>query len=156
MSKIYAYDDFSTGNWSIDIQDLDPYYADLFIGFTDQGPVVEFKNLKFGFELQQGENIKRYGVYPPPNVRYVRSDQQYITVDRLTLRPDQTYNLYLWCENDGTRFERSFEIVTTRPAQPFESWTWNGDFWMPPIEHPTDGKIYDWDESTLSWVEITE
>lgn len=26
--------------------------------------------------------------------------------------------------------------------------------WEPPVPYPTDGKIYDWDEETLSWIEI--
>jgi hypothetical protein len=24
--------------------------------------------------------------------------------------------------------------------------------WSPPIAHPTDGQLYNWDESTVSWV----
>jgi hypothetical protein len=37
--------------------------------------------------------------------------------------------------------------------QPYPSWTRNGSFWQAPTEHPTDGKIYNWSEETLSWVE---
>lgn len=41
--------------------------------------------------------------------------------------------------------------------QPFASWVldqfdWT---WKPPVEMPTDGKQYKWNESTTSWVEIT-
>ena len=40
--------------------------------------------------------------------------------------------------------------------QPFASWTldqtdWT---WKAPIEMPTDGKQYKWDEPTTSWVEV--
>lgn len=40
--------------------------------------------------------------------------------------------------------------------QPFPSWkisapTWQ---WQPPIDPPLDGKIYQWDESNLSWKPI--
>jgi hypothetical protein len=40
--------------------------------------------------------------------------------------------------------------------QPFESWTLNEDsyIWEAPTPMPTDGKIYQWDEPTLSWKEI--
>jgi hypothetical protein len=40
--------------------------------------------------------------------------------------------------------------------QPFPSWTLNADsyLWEAPTPMPTDGKIYEWDESTLSWKEI--
>jgi hypothetical protein len=39
--------------------------------------------------------------------------------------------------------------------QPFASWTLNQSTWLwnAPIEYPNDGKVYDWDESTLSWKE---
>ena len=40
--------------------------------------------------------------------------------------------------------------------QPFASWTLNSDsyLWEPPTAYPTDGKIYQWDESTISWTEV--
>ena len=35
----------------------------------------------------------------------------------------------------------------------FESWTLNENTcrWDAPVPYPTDGKYYDWDESSLSW-----
>ena len=41
MSKIIATDHFETQNWEVTFEDLVPNYADLFIGFTDDAPVVE-------------------------------------------------------------------------------------------------------------------
>ena len=40
---------------------------------------------------------------------------------------------------------------------PFASWLLNEDtcLWEPPVPKPTDGKIYEWDEPTLSWIEVT-
>jgi hypothetical protein len=43
------------------------------------------------------------------------------------------------------------------PPQPFDSWlldeaTCN---WQAPIPMPTDGKLYAWDEATVSWKEFT-
>jgi hypothetical protein len=45
--------------------------------------------------------------------------------------------------------------------QPYASWTLNDDtcFWEAPTPMPADGsleKIYNWDEDTTAWVEITE
>ena len=118
MSKIIATDHFETQNWEVTFEDLASNYADLFIGFTDDGPVVQFNDLKFGYELRQGENIKKYGVFPPPNVRYVRTDQPYIVAERLTFRPEVEYTLWLWCENGGRRFETKQTFTTPAPAQP--------------------------------------
>ena len=41
--------------------------------------------------------------------------------------------------------------------QPFASWTLNETTcqWESPTPYPTDGKIYSWNEETLSWIEIT-
>lgn len=50
---------------------------------------------------------------------------------------------YTW---DGTGFAA---------PKPYESWTIDSEtyFWNAPTPMPIDGKIYVWDESTLSWVE---
>jgi len=42
------------------------------------------------------------------------------------------------------------------PPKPFNSWvldqsTW---VWKAPVEMPTDGKTYTWDEATTSWVAV--
>lgn len=39
--------------------------------------------------------------------------------------------------------------------QPYPSWTISAPTWLwqPPVPYPTDGKIYTWNEETLSWVE---
>ncbi len=40
--------------------------------------------------------------------------------------------------------------------QPYNSWTLNEEtcYWEAPTPMPTDGKLYTWDEDTLSWVEV--
>lgn len=42
------------------------------------------------------------------------------------------------------------------PPKPFASWVLNEDtcLWDAPIAYPDDGKMYSWDETTTSWVEI--
>jgi hypothetical protein len=39
------------------------------------------------------------------------------------------------------------------PAKPFASWILDEAkcAWKPPVEMPSDGKIYTWDEATTSW-----
>ena len=41
------------------------------------------------------------------------------------------------------------------PPKPFESWLLDEDtcLWEAPVEYPTDGGLYTWDEETLSWIE---
>ena len=52
---------------------------------------------------------------------------------------------YSW---DGTGFAA---------PQPFPSWTLDTDtyLWQAPVAMPTDGKMYNWDEATTAWVEVT-
>ena len=40
--------------------------------------------------------------------------------------------------------------------QPFPSWTLNEDTakWMSPTPYPQDGRVYEWDEETLTWKEV--
>ena len=43
------------------------------------------------------------------------------------------------------------------PPKPFPSWILNETtcLWNPPVAMPTDNKMYSWDETTTSWVEVT-
>lgn len=43
------------------------------------------------------------------------------------------------------------------PPKPYTSWTLNDEtcLWKAPVPMPDDGKIYEWNESTTSWNEIT-
>ena len=42
------------------------------------------------------------------------------------------------------------------PPKPFASWTLNEDtcLWNAPTAYPQDGKLYQWDEASTSWVEL--
>ncbi len=44
------------------------------------------------------------------------------------------------------------------PPQPYDSWILNEDscLWEAPIEYPTDGEKYNWNEETQTWDLITE
>jgi hypothetical protein len=43
------------------------------------------------------------------------------------------------------------------PPQPYNSWTLNEDTcqWEAPSAYPDDDKLYEWNEETTSWVEVT-
>lgn len=42
------------------------------------------------------------------------------------------------------------------PPQPFPSWLLNEEtcLWASPVPYPDNGKMYEWDEETLSWAEV--
>ena len=41
--------------------------------------------------------------------------------------------------------------------QPYPSWTLNESTWLwkAPVDYPTDGKVYKWNESITNWEEVT-
>ena len=113
MGKIHVTNNFITGKWNINAQELESGAVDLMISFTDGNPVTQFKKLSFGYELRQEDNIKKYGVFPPVGVTYISSDQPYLATVRLTLRPEITYTIWMWCENNGQKYEDFFTFTTT-------------------------------------------
>lgn len=67
--------------------------------------------------------------------------------------------------NGGTPFRKNYAGVgftydSVRdafiPPKPYASWSLNEDtcLWEPPTPMPTDGKFYNWNESTLTWDEV--
>ena len=47
-------------------------------------------------------------------------------------------------------------VAEHQARKPFPSWIGNVDAmtWEPPTPYPNDGKNYDWNEASLSWVEF--
>jgi hypothetical protein len=43
------------------------------------------------------------------------------------------------------------------PPKPYPSWALNNTTWLweAPVAYPTDGKVYKWNESSNSWIELT-
>jgi hypothetical protein len=43
------------------------------------------------------------------------------------------------------------------PPQPYPSWTLVEETcqWTTPVLYPADGKMYQWDEATTNWIEVT-
>ena len=89
----------------------------------------------------------RYGKHYEPNSNTLSSDQS------KALRKN-----YAWV---GGTYDATRDAFL--PPHTYASWTLNEEtcVYDPPIEYPTDDKVYDWDESvyqadnTKGWVEIT-
>tara|TARA_B100001059_G_scaffold87248_1_gene85453 strand:- start:819 stop:1190 length:372 start_codon:yes stop_codon:yes gene_type:complete len=70
-------------------------------------------------------------------------------------------------KNEGTPFRKNYAGIgytydETRdafiPPKPYASWILNEDscLWGAPVEYPTDGEKYNWNEETQTWDLITE
>lgn len=55
----------------------------------------------------------------------------------------------------GDSWDETKFVPKNIPNKPFDSWILDTDsyVWNPPIEYPTDGKVYTWNEESISWVE---
>ncbi len=56
----------------------------------------------------------------------------------------------------GIGYSYNKELDAFIPPKPYPSWVLNTEtcLWEPPVSRPDDGKAYEWDEATQSWVEI--
>jgi hypothetical protein len=148
---------FSSGEWEWKVAPESPA-PDFEIGFTADTLPVEFDGLAFGFTVVANGVPALTKAYPPQGVRYVATDQEYITNDRVQLKADDNVILSVWAENGGERYEGMTSFDIPRPEQPYPSWTWNGEGWEAPVPYPTDGEegvFYTWDEEAGDWVVFT-
>ena len=67
-----------------------------------------------------------------------------------------SYNNNIRKRYAGIGYTYNKDLDAFVPPQPYPSWTLDNTTadWVPPIQMPTDGKIYSWDEETKSWVEV--
>jgi hypothetical protein len=104
--------------------------ADFFDTFVDSSP---------GAWIKTSYNT-RGGVYYTPNTNDVD--------------PDQSKALRANYAGIGYTYNQANDVFYA--PQPYPSWTISSPSWtwQPPVPYPDDGKVYSWDEATLSWVEV--
>lgn len=68
-----------------------------------------------------------------------------------------SYNANFRVHFAGINYTYDPDMDIFLPPKPYPSWILNGStfVWEPPSLYPTDGKIYQWNEETQSWVEFT-
>ena len=56
----------------------------------------------------------------------------------------------------GYKYDEALDAFI--PPKPFASWSLNEDtcLWESPVAYPNDGGMYNWNEETTSWDEVTE
>lgn len=69
-----------------------------------------------------------------------------------TRSPDQSKALRANYANPGDTYDSVADVFYA--PQPYPSWTISAPTWLwqAPVPYPEDGKYYEWDEATLSWV----
>jgi hypothetical protein len=67
-----------------------------------------------------------------------------------------SYNANIRKNYAGIGYTYDSERDAFVPPKPFASWILDEDTcrWQAPTEYPTDGKLYQWNEDTVNWVEV--
>jgi hypothetical protein len=138
------------GAWAFNVQPESPSPG-IEIGFSCDHLPVEFDDLSFGLKVFANGLEAFTKSYPPEGVRYVSTDQQYMTHDRVDLAADDVVVLDVWMVNAGERHEASTTFTVPRPQQPYPSWVWEDGGWQPPVPYPDDDGLYMWDEDIQNW-----
>ena len=69
-----------------------------------------------------------------------------------------SYNSNFRVRYAGVGYEYNSEYDAFIAPKPFNSWILNLETleYLAPVDYPTDGNIYKWDEELINWIEITE
>ena len=69
-----------------------------------------------------------------------------------------SYNAKIRKNYAGVSYTYDETLDAFIPPKPFDSWLLDEDKaqWKAPVDYPTDGEMYLWDEATTSWIEVTE
>ena len=140
------------GEWSV-VEDGDS--SSVAVGFTSENERTEFDNLSFGWNLSINSEETKSVLYPEtPDITYISTDQNHMSFDSITVLPEDECSLFLWAENSGKRYEKTYQWVVSRPEPTCSSWVWNEEtkVWEAPTPMPQDGKRYVWDETSTSWI----
>lgn len=89
------------------ILEVHPGQSHLKLAFNKDGEVT-YEDLSFGFEWFNGETLIASQSWPPPNVRFVSSDQQWLAAVSIAHEPDTDYRLRLWASDRGETFESNW------------------------------------------------
>jgi hypothetical protein len=75
-----------------------------------------------------------------------------------TVWKQTSYNRNMRKNYAGIGFTYREDLDAFVPPSPFPSWLLNEETaqWYAPVPYPDDGKMYHWDEATLSWIESAE
>ena len=65
-----------------------------------------------------------------------------------------SYNAKIRKNYAGIGYKYDAELDAFIPPQPYASWTLDENAqWKAPVDYPTDGKVYTWNEETLTWID---
>lgn len=126
------------------------HYARVNAGIVEQVIVADDSYIQSLVGDTPGEWVKTSynmygGKYIDPATGEAAADQSVVTGDAARERKNYA----------GIGFH--YDGVGFYPPKPYASWTFNSTtyLWEPPVAHPSDTKVYDWNEETRTWDEVS-
>ena len=72
----------------------------------------------------------------------------------LWVQTSYNHNFRKKMADKGDTYDKTNDVFVA--PKPYPSWTLDGSHdWQPPTIYPDDGKVYNWNEDTTAWVEVT-
>ena len=97
-----------------------------------------------------------------PKYAVIENDKVLNTIEAESIEIAESVTGFTCIEYTDEPAEPNGTYVNNRfiKAQPYPSWTLDENFeWQPPVPNPAlsnnnSGKLYSWDEESLSWIEL--
>ena len=131
-------------------------YGDFLIAKLNRyGQTIPMVGVSFGYALSIDGHQTSSGVWPPPGIEFIETDQDILQSVWLEWLPDSEIKIDAWLiDSTGSRHDTSTTFHSPRPESPFPSWLWENKQWNPPVPRPEDDKCYEWDEENVNWLEV--
>lgn len=146
--------DVATRQLSFDASDAQAWGGDLEAHIERHGQRLDLRGLTLGVTVTSDGDPILTRTWPPAGVKFSRTDQDVLLVERLRWCSDEAIEINVWLNIVGEEHKAKWNLTAPRPAQPYPSWTWGGTSWVPPVAYPDDGAIYEWDEAGQAWAEV--
>jgi hypothetical protein len=149
--------DLKHKTFNLESESIDPQYNyfDLeFLFVSDGASGIVFDNLSFEYTAFYEDLVLNSGKYPPKNIQYVSSGQEYLELSRISgIRPNREYRIDVVVNHSNESFSESITFEVPKLNQPYDSWIWNDELviWESTIPYPEDGNFYTWNEIDQAW-----
>ena len=142
--------------WNIDVNNIGPTATTFYLNLISNNN-IDLKPLEFYVSITQQDTVIYSGKFPKEYYRYVASDQNHIESFQVEdLKPNKKYKCRICLNLDTYSSNYEFSFMTGMPAQPYASWSWDGESWCAPVIKPDDENHYEWNEIAQEWQKVAE
>ena len=98
---IHATYDIDTYDFNINTEHMSKNQIKLFFSIRGKTLPYLIKDLSFGYEISNPYTILDYNEFPPPGVKYEKTDQKFIFSKCIAINEDIDYSVTVWAIKNG-------------------------------------------------------